>query len=119
MISKPIAKHKRTGDLAENQALQHLTDSGLTLVTRNYRCKLGEIDLIMQDENHLVFVEVRFRKNSAFGSALESVTVAKQHKVILATQHYLAQHNIGESKPSRFDVVGISPDNIEWIKNAF
>ncbi len=110
---------KDTGDEAENLALNHLIKSGLTLVTQNYHCKFGEVDLIVNDGNTLVFVEVRFRKSDRFGSALESVTKSKQEKIITTARHYLTKQKLGESRPIRFDVIGITAHNIEWIKHAF
>ena len=65
------------GNLAEDAALKHLQANGLTLLTRNYRCKVGEIDLIMRDANEIAFVEVRYRKSSRYGTGLESVSSAK------------------------------------------
>ncbi len=112
-------KSKDTGDRAEHLALEHLLQNGLTLVTQNYHCKFGEVDLIVNDNNTLVFVEVRYRKNDRFGSALESVTKSKQDKIATTARHYLAKHKLGESRPIRFDVIGITAHNIEWIKHAF
>ncbi len=110
---------KDTGNNAETLALSHLKKLGLTLVTQNYHCKFGEVDLIVNDENTLVFVEVRFRKSDRFGSALESVTKSKQEKIVTTARHYIAKHRLGESRPIRFDVIGITANNIEWIKHAF
>lgn len=90
-------------------------------MTRNYLCKMGEIDIIMQDRQTLVFVEVRYRKRSSFGSASESVTRSKQQKLIRAAQHYLSRHN-QHHRPCRFDVLAINgqaDQPIEWIPNAF
>jgi putative endonuclease len=92
---------------------------GLKLVAQNYHCRFGEIDLIMKDAKTLVFVEVRLRSNSQFGSATSSITPQKQNKLILTAQHYLQLH--GESA-CRFDAVLMSSANlqdIEWIRNAF
>lgn len=114
MITRPRA----IGDTAEDLVLGHLTDNGLQLVSRNYSCKAGEIDLIMKDGAQLVFVEVRYRARADFGSALESVTPAKQRKLIITAQHYLQR--IGNTPACRFDVVGMGQDReIHWIKNAF
>ncbi|MFL0800006.1 MAG: YraN family protein [Agarilytica sp.] len=110
---------KDTGDKAEKLALAHLQQHGLTLIAQNYHCKFGEVDLIVEDKNTLVFVEVRFRKSDRFGSALESVTKTKQEKIVTTARHYLAKHTLGESRPIRFDVIGITAHNIEWIKHAF
>lgn len=114
--SKPA--HLATGENAEQQALETLVAAGLKPVDRNFRCKHGELDLIMKDEMTLVIVEVRFRKSDRFGSALESVTPAKQSRIIAATQFYLSTRKT--NAPIRFDVVAISGNGrIDWIKNAF
>lgn len=107
-----------TGQQAEQQALEYLGKQGLKLITQNYHSRRGEIDLIMEDENTLVFVEVRYRKSAKYGSALESVNNQKQARIIHTAEHYLQQH---PSKHSayRFDVVAINPNNIDWVKDAF
>jgi len=109
-----------SGEQAERQAEAFLLKQGLTLRERNYRCSGGEIDLIMVDADQLVFVEVRFRKQSAYGSPLESVGAQKQQKLHTAAQHYLQHHKLSEKVSCRFDVVGLSPNNqCNWIQNAF
>jgi putative endonuclease len=108
-----------SGQLAEDLAASYLKRHGLKLLTSNYRCRFGEIDLIMQDGPTLVFVEVRMRSNPNFGSAAESITPAKQKRLIVTAQHYMQQH--GEKK-SRFDAIimsSLSTDGIEWLRNAF
>lgn len=117
-FNKPKAPHLATGEQAEQQAERHLLKQGLTLVCRNFRCKYGELDLVMQDKQTLVIVEVRYRKSDRFGSATESVTPAKQARVIAATHAYLMANKINPSL--RFDVVALSGDGrLEWVKNAF
>jgi len=110
-----------TGQNAENRALEFLLDNKLTVIERNYRCRRGEIDLVMEDNGTIVFVEVRYRKQSRFGSALESVTHRKQEKIIHAARHFLAHR--ANDKPARFDVMALSPKgdklDIQWIKSAF
>jgi putative endonuclease len=116
-----------TGQQAEDEACKYLIRNGLKAVTRNYRCKYGEIDLIMQDEDTLVFIEVRYRKNIRFGSSAETVTLGKQKKLIIAAQHFIQSEPRLQSSPCRFDVVALSPDStskksgpaIDWIRNAF
>lgn len=115
---------KKTGDDAERIAERFLTRHDLTLVARNYRCRYGEIDLIMQDSETLVFVEVRLRKpmrgKGDFGGALASITASKQAKIIATAQHYLA--GMKHLPPCRFDVVllnGLNVTNVEWLKSAF
>ncbi|EQC03409.1 hypothetical protein K931_15449 [Aeromonas salmonicida subsp. pectinolytica 34mel] len=93
---------------------------GLQPVTRNYRCRGGEIDLIMRQGNTLVFVEVRYRAHTSHGGAASSVTRRKQHKIVLAARHYLTQHAINEaSQACRFDVIAFEDDQPNWIQNAF
>jgi putative endonuclease len=84
----------------------------------NFRCRFGEIDLIMHDGATLVFVEVRLRSNQKFGGAAASVTSAKQGRITRAAQIYLQQQS--REMACRFDVVLLDGErNIEWIKNAF
>lgn len=107
------------GLAAEQLAATFLTSKGLKMVMKNYHCRFGEIDLIMQEGNTLVFVEVRLRTNSQFGSAGASITVQKQQKLIITAQHYLQQHG---SKPCRFDAILMTKadaEHIEWVRNAF
>lgn len=108
-----------TGLQAEARAESYLAKSGLRLVERNFLCKLGEIDLIMRDGATLVFVEVRFRKNARFGSALETVNINKQRKIVSAAQFYLRTHRTVTNPAVRFDVVGITGDDIQWVPSAF
>ncbi|WP_445367608.1 YraN family protein [Methylomonas sp. BW4-1] len=115
--AKPV--HLQKGDSAERQALTYLQQQGLTLVCSNFRCKMGELDLVMKDGSALVIVEVRFRKSEQFGGALASITRQKQARIVAATQHYVIINNLGNAA-IRFDVVAVSGDNrLDWIKNAF
>ena len=111
----------RTGQLAEERAARFLQARGLTVLTRNFRCRGGEIDLVCRDGKSLVFVEVRLRRNSAFGGAGASITITKQRRLILAAQHYLAAHAKADSD-CRFDCIlldGHAESDIEWIRDAF
>jgi putative endonuclease len=106
------------GQTAEARAEAFLLSHGLKRVTRNWRCRFGEIDLVMQDGAVLVFVEVRLRSRSDFGGAAASVTPAKQKRLIAAARQYLS--TLKTLPPCRFDVVALSGSNApEWIKNAF
>jgi len=104
-------------------AERHLRAHGLSTLARNFHCRLGEIDLIMRDGETIVFVEVRYRKNNHFGSAIESVTHNKQLKICRAAGIFLSRRPGLASLPCRFDVIGISgePGNtsLEWIRAAF
>ncbi|MFH1495491.1 MAG: YraN family protein [Pseudomonadota bacterium] len=105
------------GKEAENHAASFLQSQGLRLVAKNYRCRMGEIDLIMEHGATLVFVEVRFRRNENFGGAAASITGHKQRKLIHAAQHYLQQQ--AKQPPCRFDALLLDGHKIEWIKDAF
>lgn len=113
---------KTIGDKAESLACEYLSKRGLSLLTRNYRCRGGEIDLIMQHDDSLVFIEVRYRKNVGYGRAAETVTAYKQRRLIHCAQVYLKHHRAW-NVPARFDVISIEgqPDQlqIDWISNAF
>lgn len=117
MTTKPTNK----GEAAEQQACIYLQQQGLRLLEKNYRCRQGEIDLVMQQGNSLVFIEVRQRSHNRFGGAAASVTTKKQEKLRLTALHYLQHKAPGAN--ARFDVVAIQGDNsrqqIEWIRDAF
>ena len=108
------------GSDAEQLAVVYLQRHQLVLIEQNYRCRFGEIDLIMRDDAMLVFVEVRMRANDFFGGAAASITFAKQKKLLRAARHYIAGTN---AEPAcRFDVLLLSGSNgrdVKWIKNAF
>lgn len=109
-----------SGNDAESLACARLEQAGLRLLCRNYRCSRGEIDLVMDDDGTVVFVEVRYRRSSAFGSAAESVDQRKQSRLLAAAQHYLL-HNQNEA-PCRFDVVafnGLTNPEMDWLRDAF
>lgn len=99
-----------------------LRDAGLAQVERNYRCRLGEIDLVMSEGATLVFVEVRFRRSSIFGGPAASVDAAKRRRILGAARHYLQRHPEAARRPCRFDVIAICPQGnppLDWIRDAF
>lgn len=111
------------GQQAEAFAKAYLLKQGLGFIQANFHCKLGEIDLIMSDQDSLVFIEVKARKNHHFGSGLDAVNNRKQQKLIKASQFYLQQRRLLEH-PCRFDVISINSDSgqmsiEQWLKNAF
>ena len=112
---------QKAGALAEKKACDYLISQGLKWVMSNYRCRLGEIDLIMRDGIYLVFVEVRARASNAFGGALASVTYGKQQKLIKTAVLYLLINKLQDKQAIRFDVLGMEgmPPSITWVKNAF
>ncbi|HWV13924.1 MAG TPA: YraN family protein [Cellvibrio sp.] len=109
------------GAAAEAQAEHFLQQQGLITLEKNYRTRQGEIDLIMRHNDELVFVEVRLRQHRQFANAAESVTMAKQKKLIKTAAYYLQQQKLSEKANCRFDVIAFAESNQppEWIKNAF
>jgi putative endonuclease len=111
-----LSRKQEQGRAWEDMALAYLERRGLVLVEANFRCKLGEIDLILRDGATLVFVEVRQRAAGAPVSAAASIGPAKIRRIIRAAQVYLQR--FGRLPPCRIDVVAIDGDDIEWITNA-
>jgi len=111
------------GREAEDLACRFLRKRGARILERNYRCRLGEIDIIAQWADYLVFVEVRYRRSSRYGSGAETVTRRKQERVIRTAQFYLGSRSAARDKPARFDVISItargSEHEIQWIPDAF
>ena len=120
----------KDGQNAEAFAVTFLQQSGLKLLIQNYSSPFGEIDIIAQENNTLIFVEVRLRTHTRYGTGFESVNLSKQKKIIKTAQFYLQQEKIFDNLPCRFDIVSLqaAPDltlTIDeqippvWIKNAF
>ena len=104
---------------AEKIAATFLINNGLKLVTQNYHCRFGEIDLVMKEAETLVFIEVRLRSNNQFGGAGESITFHKQQKLIATAQFFLQSY---KDCACRFDAILMNKANfnhIEWVRNAF
>lgn len=111
----------RDGEAAEELAARFLAARGLSILQRNFRCRGGEVDLVCRDGRALVFVEVRLRRNAGYGGAGASITSAKQRRIVLAAEHYLALRG-GSDCDCRFDCIlldGLSTAAIEWIPDAF
>jgi len=110
---------RRRGEEAEELAARFLAGRGLVIVARNYRTRLGEIDLVARDGETLVFVEVRARLWRAFGGAAGSIDVAKQRRIVAAARHFLGR--LGSEPPCRFDVLTIQGAGgaPAWIRGAF
>jgi len=106
------------GACAERRACEYLLAQGLRLRARNYRIRLGEIDLVMDDADVLVFVEVRYRAPGAPVSAAQSITGAKRRRLVAAAEHYVLTQNGAKGRRCRFDVVVVS-EGIRWLKSAF
>ena len=111
-----LSGKQRQGQAWEQRALQHLAKHGLTLVEANFRCKCGEIDLILRDGEALVFVEVRQRAGATHGGAAASITPAKIRRVVSAAQTYLQR--FPRVPACRIDVVAIDGESIDWLRDA-
>lgn len=109
------------GQQAEAQAARFLKRQGLKPVAKNFRCRFGEIDLIMKDKDCTVFVEVRYRQHNSWANAAESIDNHKQNRLIKAAEHFLQQHGLSDF-PCRFDAVTLTANHqdvhINWITNA-
>ena len=132
LLSKNLYNKENTtavsiGNIGEEAAVQALKKRGYKIIARNYRTKMGEIDIVAKDGEYTVFVEVRLRKSNAFGSPADTIDRRKQQKIIKAAQMYAVKNDIYDT-PMRFDAVLINADTdgeklvneeIQIIKNAF
>tara|TARA_R110002094_G_scaffold120539_5_gene115379 strand:- start:1289 stop:1654 length:366 start_codon:yes stop_codon:yes gene_type:complete len=116
---------RQKGDQIELQVELYLQRQGLHPIQRNFSAACGEIDLIMQHNKTLVFIEVRYRRTALYGSAAESVNFRKQQRLCKTAALFLQQNPRYQSTPCRFDVAACHPDNsagtldIEWLQSAF
>ncbi len=111
---------RSVGGYYENIAAEYLKKEGYSIVCMNYRCKIGEIDIVAIDNGCLVFCEVKYRSSEKFGSPFEAVNIQKQMKISKTAMHYCMCHNLGENGKYRFDVIGVyGTGKIEHIENAF
>ncbi|MBT0728871.1 YraN family protein [Rosenbergiella nectarea] len=111
---------RQKGEQMEKLACHYLCQAGLRWIASNVSYRHGELDLIMLDEQTYVFVEVRYRKNCAYGDAAASVTWRKQQKIKTAAAYWLAnQDKCLSTANCRFDVVAVTGSRVNWIKNAF
>ena len=122
VTQKLTSQQDTTGSQAEKLASIYLQEQGLKLVTSNYRCRFGEIDLIMRDDKTFIFVEVRLRSSALFGGAAYSINARKQKKLIITAEYYLQQNTAAAKMACRFDAILMdktSAQNMQWIQNAF
>ncbi len=118
-----LNSRQNLGKIGEDIAADFLSKNGYTILTRNYRCCLGEIDIIAKIREVLVFIEVKTRMGDAYGSPAAAVTLRKQRQISKTAQYYLAERNLFDA-PARFDVVSIITNpsqqaQIEIIPSAF
>lgn len=120
---RPALTHRQSGAQWEKTAESFLRKHGLKLLQRNFSSRFGEIDLVMEDEKTIVFVEVKYRKSNQHGSGADAVTVHKQGKISRTAAWYLAINPHRGEQVCRFDVISIDPkkgdQGIDWIRSAF
>lgn len=128
MAGNPLSKHQKfssrqSGTQWEKIAESFLRARGLKLLQRNFSSRFGEIDLVMEDEKTVVFVEVKYRKSNHHGSGADAVTFHKQGRISRTAAWYLAKNPHRAEQICRFDVISIDPkkgdQGIDWIENAF
>jgi len=123
--NKSDSDRAKTGRYIEQKANEWLKAQGLLLLQKNYRCRLGEIDLVMRDGRTLVFVEVRYRRHIDYGGAVASVDRRKQRKLRRAAAHYLTSNPALAQRPCRFDVIAAQGNansatiHWTWVRDAF
>ena len=118
-----VAPHLWAGRQSERFACRWLVRHGLKLITGNYQCRTGELDLIMDDGGSLAIVEVRYRRSLAYGGALASVSPAKRKRIMQATQDFIHHHPAYRHWALRFDVLALTGSlrapEITWRQRAF
>lgn len=107
------------GSEYEALAVSYMEEHGIQILARNYRCRQGEIDIVGKEDQYLLFVEVKYRKNLQAGYPSEAVTVAKQKRIYQSARYYLYENHLSEDIPIRFDVVAILGKEVQYIRNAF
>lgn len=110
---------RAVGTAYEKQAGEYLMEQGYEILEYNFRCRVGEIDIIAHDAEYLVFLEVKYRESEGRGNPLEAVDRKKQRVISRVAAYYCLTHGYGETTPCRFDVVAILGNQISLIKNAF
>jgi putative endonuclease len=126
-VNAHTTNHNDRGAWAEDMALAYLLKHGLREISRNYRCRYGEIDLILEDGDTLIFAEVRYRAKGALVSAQESVGYPKQRRLLASAEHYLQRTGETDNRECRFDVLALSGAisgnekqlEVQWIRDAF
>jgi putative endonuclease len=117
-----LNRKQKFGQKGEEIAVRHLKKEGYKIIATNYRTKLGEIDIIAQDKDTIVFAEVKTRRSVQFGNPKQAVTIQKQKKISMVALYYLKATGQSTAR-ARFDVVGVISNRdkpqVEIIKNAF
>ena len=111
--------NRKTGSRYEEAAAVYMEEKGMHIVCRNFRTRTGEIDIVAIDRGVLVFAEVKYRRDDSRGTALEAISSAKQKQVRSVARQFLFSHKEYTGHPIRFDAVGITGDQFQYIQNAF
>lgn len=111
--------NRAVGTEFEQKAADYLVKNGYELLDRNFRCKIGEIDLIARNEGYLCFIEVKYRSGTSKGFPAEAINYSKIRRITRTAQFYLLLHKLPQDMPCRFDAVVILEKDISLIKNAF
>ena len=114
-----MVNKRALGGEKEQLAASYLQKQGLSIIQMNYRCKIGEIDIVAKEKECLVFCEVKYRRNEEYGHPLAAVNSKKQHKITQTARYYMLTNNISEASEIRFDVVAILGYKITYVRNAF
>ena len=110
---------RKTGSDKEQLAADYLTEQGVRIVERNFHSRMGEIDMIGYHGKYLVFIEVKYRSDTAHGSAAEAVNGRKQSRICRTADYYRYLHRLGDDVWVRYDVIAVQGEEITWIQNAF
>ncbi len=110
---------RNIGAVYEEKAAKYLKEKGYVIVTKNFRCRMGEIDLIARKDTVLVFVEVKYRKTASFGYPEEAVSFSKQKTIRKVAEYFLLSEQLSLDTECRFDVIAVLNEKIRHIENAF
>jgi putative endonuclease len=118
-----MAQHLEAGAMAERKARKYLQKQGLRLLTSNYSCRYGELDLVMSDGEHLVVIEIRYRRHTGFMNPIQSITRAKRDRIARSTLHFMQRSTDYRNHPVRFDVISVcgplENSRLDWLPGAF
>ena len=111
--------NRLVGSLYEQKAIDYLLQNGFSIIVTNYRCRIGEIDIIAIKDEILRFIEVKYRKNNSFGEPYQAVTKSKQRKIIKTAMWYLNSNAKYQNSQCSFDVISITDREIIYLENCF
>ncbi len=111
--------NRAVGSIYEEKAKEYLLEKGYQILAKNFRCRIGEIDLIARNEGYLCFIEVKYRSGMTKGYPAEAINLNKIRRITRTAQFYMLLHKLPQNTPCRFDVVVILEHEISLIKNAF